>query len=98
MIKKPLVCAISATFAMPAVADNTKLGEEPTTTLKGVLVSSQTNQNTGFVSNDSKQSSDLTLSKDKLKYRSATLGNALSGELWGRRSHCGSGGGLKARG
>lgn len=44
MIKKPLVCAISATFAMPAVADNTKLGEEPTTTLKGVLVSSQTNQ------------------------------------------------------
>lgn len=81
MIKKPLVCAISATFAMPAVADNTKLGEEPTTTLKGVLVSSQTNQNTGFVFKDSKQSSDLTLSKDKLKYRSATLGNALSGEL-----------------
>lgn len=48
MIKKPLVCAILATFAMPAVADNTKLGEELTTTLKGVLVSSQTNQNTGF--------------------------------------------------
>ncbi|WP_155733029.1 hypothetical protein, partial [Moraxella catarrhalis] len=72
MIKKPLVCAILATFAMPAVADNAKLGEEPTTTLKGVLVSSQTNQNTGFVFNDSKQSSDLTLSKDKLKYRSAT--------------------------
>ena len=81
MIKKPLVCAILATFAMPAVAGNTKLDEEPTTTLQGVLVSSQTNQNTGFVFKDSKQSSDLTLSKDKLKYRSATLGNALSGEL-----------------
>lgn len=79
MIKKPLVCAICSVFAVPAVAD---IEDEPNVVLDALVVTLQNTQsNSGFVFKDSKKASDTTVSKAKLKHRSATLGNALSDEL-----------------
>lgn len=80
MTKKPLVCAILATFSLPAMAQ-TELTDEPTVVLDEVLVTSQASQNSGFAFNNTKKASDVTVTRDKLKHRSATLGNALANEL-----------------
>ncbi|TWV83969.1 TonB-dependent receptor [Moraxella sp. VT-16-12] len=79
MIKKPLVCAICSVFAMSAMAQTE---DEPNVVLDVLVATLQdTQSNSGFVFKDSKKASDTTVSKAKLKHRSATLGNALSDEL-----------------
>lgn len=79
MIKKPLVCAICSAFAMSAMAETE---DEPNVVLDALVATLQdTQSNSGFVFKDSKKASDTTVSKAKLKHRSATLGNALSDEL-----------------
>ena len=90
MIKKPLACAILATFSMPMLAE-ANLKDKPTVILDGVSITSLADQNTEFGVNHSKTVSGITVSKEQLQQRATTLGDALAGELGVHSNHFGGG-------
>lgn len=74
-----------------ALAEETQEAEVPSTILETLLVSVVSSPDSGFVFNDSKKASDISVGRDKLKHRSVTLGNALADELGVHSNPFGSG-------
>ncbi|WP_029103682.1 TonB-dependent receptor [Moraxella caprae] len=77
---KTLSCAVLAILANTAFAHETPNGE-PHVVLEGMHITLDRSPVQGHAFVGNQKASDTTVSKSKLQQRSATLGNALSGEL-----------------